>query len=132
MRQPRSDSAESAVRAAQNVAQGPLTPPAHITLPPEAMPFWAALMRNRPRNRWNDADLGNAALLAITQMQAHTCIADIDNAALLDRLTRRIVSLSRMLHVSPDATQGRAADQGNALNLERKVEQNVHPMIRVS
>lgn len=129
-RQTRSDSTTAAVQAAQNAAQGPLEPPEHITLPDAALPFWRALMRNRPRHKWNDADLGNAAILAITQMQAHALIADVDQAVLVDKLTRRIMSLSRLLHVHPEAVAGRAKDQGNALATERKAEGNVHPLIR--
>lgn len=126
----RSDSATAAVQAAQNAAQGPLEPPAQVTVPAEARPFWDALMRNRPRHKWNDADLGNAAILAITQMQVHNLIGDLEQVALVDKLTRRIISLSRLLHVHPEATQGRAQDAGNKLALEREAEGNVHPLIR--
>jgi len=129
MRQTRSDSAAAAVQAAQNAAQGPLEPPAHVTLPEAARPFWDALMRNRPRHRWNEADLGNAAILAITQMQVHALIGDVEQAALVDKLTRRIVSLSRLLHVHPEATEGRAQDQGNKLKLEREAEADHDPLI---
>ena len=125
----RSDSATAAVQAAQNAAQGPLEPPAHVTLPDDARPFWDALVRNRPRHKWNEADLGNAAILAVTQMQVHGLIGDVDQAALVDKLTRRIVSLSRMLHVHPEATQGRAQDQGNKLALEREAEAEADPLI---
>ena len=125
----RSDSATAAVQAAQNAAQGPLEPPAHVTLPDEARPFWDALVRNRPRHKWNEADLGNAAILAVTQMQVHGLIGDVDQAALVDKLTRRIVSLSRLLHVHPEATQGRAQDQGNKLALEREAEEQHDPLI---
>jgi len=129
MRQIRSDSAAAAVQAAQNAAQGPLEPPAHIPLPDAARPFWAALVRNRPRHKWNEADLGNAAILAITQMQVHALIGDVEQAALVDKLTRRIVSLSRLLHVHPEATEGRAQDQGNKLALEREAEADHDPLI---
>ena len=129
MRQTRSDSATAAVQAAQNAAQGPLEPPAHIPLPDAARPFWAALVRNRPRHKWNEADLGNAAILAITQMQVHDLIGDVEQAALVDKLTRRIVSLSRMLHVHPEATEGRAQDAGNKLALERDAEADHDPLI---
>lgn len=129
MRQTRSDSATAAVQAAQNAAQGPLEPPAHVTVPEEARPFWDALMRNRPRHKWNDADLGNAAILAVTQLQVHRLIGDVEQAALVDKLTRRIMSLSRLLHVHPEATQGRAQDQGNKLELEREAEQESDPLI---
>ena len=130
MRQTRSDSATAAVQAAQNAAAGPLEPPAHVTLPDEALPFWAALMRNRPRHKWNEADLGNAAILAISQMQVHALIGDVEQVATVDKLTRRIVSLSRLLHVHPEATEGRAREQGNALAVEREAEGNVHHLIR--
>ena len=118
-----------AVQAAQNAAQGPLEPPAHVTLPDDARPFWDDLVRNRPRHKWNEADLGNAAILAVTQMQVHGLIGDVDQAALVDKLTRRIVSLSRLLHVHPEATQGRAQDQGNKLALEREAEEQHDPLI---
>lgn len=126
----RSDSAASAVIAAQNAAQGAPVPPEHVTLPDGAVPFWDALMANRPRDRWNDADLANAAVLAITQMQLNELAADISQAALVDKLTRRVLSLSRMLHVHAEATQGRAREQGKKLELERHAADNVHPLIR--
>lgn len=130
MRQTRSDSATAAVQAAQNAAAGPLEPPAHVTLPDAARPFWDALMRNRPRHRWNDADLATAALLAVSQWQATTLMADVEQLPAVDKLARRIMALSRLLHVHPEATQGRAREQGNGLTVERQAEGNVHPLIR--
>ena len=128
-RQGRSDSAPAAVQAARNVAQGPLNPPAHVTLPVEARPFWDALMRNRPRDKWNDADLATAAVLAVSQMQANALMADMEQVAVVDKLSRRITSLSRLLHVHPEATQGRAQDQGNKLINEREAEQQHNRLI---
>ena len=58
-----------------------------------------------------------------------TCVWGGLALALVDKLTRRIVSLSRMLHVHPEATQGRAQDQGNKLELEREAEQEADPLI---
>lgn len=129
MRQTRSDSAAAAVQAAQNAAQGPLNPPGHVTLPDGALPFWHALVANRPRHKWNDADLATAALLAVSQWQAVELMADIEQAALVDKLGRRIAMLSRLLHVHPEATQGRAREQGNALELEREAEADHDPLI---
>ena len=126
----RSDSAESAVVAAQNAAEGAPVPPEHVTLPDEAKPFWDALMANRPRDRWNDADLANAAVLAVTQMQVNRLMGDIEQAVLVDKLARRVMSLSRMLHVHPEATQGRPREQGKKLALEQRAGDNVHPLIR--
>lgn len=142
MRQTRSDSATAAVQAAQNAAQGPLEPPAHVTVPDEARPFWAALVHNRPRHKWNEADLATAAMLARAQYDAERLAREIDaegdlidgklnpKHALVDKLGRRIMSLSRLLHVHPEATEGRAREQGNALEVERKAEATVHPLIR--
>lgn len=125
----RSDSAASAVIAAQNAAEGPPVPPAHVTLPDEAKPFWDALMRNRPRDRWNDADLAMAAVLAVAQWQVDTLMQDLEQAALVDKLVKRTVTLSRLLHVHPIATEGKPQSQGNKLALERAAD-NVHPLIR--
>lgn len=128
-RQGRSDSATAAVQAAQNAAAAPLEPPGHVTLPVEARPFWDALMRNRPRDKWNDADLATAAVLAVSQMQANALMADMEQVAVVDKLSRRITSLSRLLHVHPEATQGRAQDQGNKLINEREAEQQHNRLI---
>ncbi|MGY0504280.1 hypothetical protein [Luteimonas sp. e5] len=88
-------------------------------------------MANRPRDRWNEADLGNAAILAVTQAQVHHLIGDIDQVVLVDKLTRRIIALSRLLHVHPEATQGRAEAQANKLQLERQAAK-VHHLIPVA
>lgn len=150
MRQIRSDSADAAVQAAQNAVAGPLKPPAHVKLPAKAKPFWAALMRNRPRHKWNTADLATAAMLARAQYDVERLQREIDaegdvidgklnpKHALVDKLGRRVVTLSRLLHVHPEATQGRAREQGNALEAEREAERaretatgsNVHHLIR--
>lgn len=128
-RNPRSDSAAAAVQAAQNAAQGPLTPPAHVPLPDGAVPFWDALVRNRARHRWNEADLATAALLAVTQWQAMQVMADIEQAALADKLSRRIALLSKLLNVHAEATIGRAQAQGKTLELEREAEADHDPLI---
>lgn len=129
MRQTRSDSAAAAVQAAQNAAQGPLNPPDHVTLPDGALPYWRALMANRARHKWNDADLATAALLATTQMQAVELMGDIEQAALVDKLGRRIALLSKLLHVHAEATQGRAREQGNAVAAEREAKEQHDPLI---
>ncbi|MBN8727593.1 MAG: hypothetical protein J0H15_07800 [Xanthomonadales bacterium] len=112
-----------------------------MTLPDGATPFWDALMRNRPRDRWNTADLATAAMLARAQFDVERheqAIAEegdlIDGAlnpriGLVDKLGRRIVTLSRLLHVHPEATQGRAHDQGNTLALEREAAPDHDPLI---
>lgn len=141
MRQTRSDSAAAAVQAAQNAAQGVLTPPDYLAVCAEAQPFWDALMRSRPRHRWTDADMATAAMLAraYRDVERHeAAIADegavIDGKlnprlALVDKLGRRIMGLSRLLHVHPEATQGRAREQGNELATEREAEEAHDPLI---
>lgn len=128
-RNPRSDSAAAAVQAAQNAAQDPLRPPEHVPLPDGALPFWEAITRNRPRHRWNDADLATAALLAVSQMQALEAMADLEQVALVDKLGRRIALLSKLLNVHAEATIGRAQAQGKTLELEREAEADHDPLI---
>ncbi|MBH1819901.1 hypothetical protein JAK53_14400 [Stenotrophomonas maltophilia] len=146
-RKQRSDSNTAAVQAAQNAALGALEPPAHIAFPDSAMPYWQAIMRNRPRNRWNDLDLANAAelamlhddmarLRAVIRLQGDVREDGKPHAAhrLLDTAGRRAIALSRLLHVHPEATEGRSRDAGNALALERDAEQEADsliPMLRV-
>lgn len=137
----RSDSAAAAVQAAQNVALGPREPLAHAPLLEGAYPFWLAIMRNRPRDRWNDADLANAAMLANAQsgvIRLHAEIATegdvIDGKAnpkhvLIDKLVRRVMGLSRMLHVHPEATDGRSEDAGKALANERQAHAEADDLI---
>lgn len=145
MRQTRSDSATAAVQAAQNAAQEPLKPPAHVRLPAKARPFWAALMRNRPRHRWNGVDMAHAASLARCQYDIERLQREVDREGdlidgklnpkhrLLETLHKRAVYLARLLHVHPEATEGRAREQGNELEVERQAEvaaSNIHPLIR--
>ena len=141
MRQTRSDSATAAVVAAQNAAQAPLEPPGHLTLPDAARPFWAAVVRNRPRHKWNEADLASAAMLARAQADVERLQCEIaaegdvigdklnPKHGLVDKLGRRIVTLSRLLHVHPEATEGRAREQGNGLAVEREAEEESDPLI---
>lgn len=128
----RSDSSAAAVQAAQNAALGPLDPLPYAPIPPEAKPFWVAIMRNRPRDRWNDADLANAATLARCQWDVERLQCEVATEGdvidgkvnpkhlLIDKLVRRVMGLSRMLHVHPEATDGRSQDAGKALEVERQ------------
>ena len=56
---------------------------------------------------------------------------------LLETLTRRAVSLSRVLHVHAEATVGRSRDAGNALSNERQAslplddEDDLIPRLRI-
>lgn len=130
-RRPRSDSAKAAVQAAQAAALGPFAPPAHITLRPQDRPFWDAVMLARARDTWTEVDLIAAANLARTQADIEMLQATLDAegymvegkvhpaAELVEKLTRRCVTLMRVLHVHAQATVGRSEDAGKALDLER-------------
>ena len=141
-RKRRADSSAAAVVAAQNAALGIIDPPTHIDFPASALPYWTAIVRNRPRDRWNDLDLTNAAELAML----HDDMArlrglirrqgDVDDDGkphaahrLLDTAGRRSIALSRLLHVHPEATEGRSRDAGNALANERQAEAERDPLI---
>lgn len=131
-RRPRSDSNKAAVSAAQAAALGPIQPPAHITLRAADRPFWDAVMQARARDTWTDSDLALAASLARAYADIETLQAQIDAegfivegkanpaVAILEAMTRRVASLSRLLHVHAQATVGRSEDASNALALERK------------
>ncbi|WP_407460193.1 hypothetical protein ABFU26_11015 [Xanthomonas campestris pv. raphani] len=141
----RSDSVAAAVTAAKNAAADSLQPPAHIDFPTEAWPHWLAIIGNRARDRWNDLDLINAAELAmihadIARLRALVRLeGDMTQGGkphpahkLLDTAGRRAIALSRMLHVHPEATEGRSRDAGNSLNLQREAQQaatNSDPLI---
>lgn len=134
-RRPRSDSAKAAVTASQNAALGTLLPPAHVALPADAAPFWDAIMRNRPRDRWNDADLAMAAVMARDQSSVERLQAEIATEGdviggklnpkhkLVETLARRVVAMARALHVHAEATTGRSQNQGKALELEQAARQ---------
>lgn len=135
-RSKRSDSTAAAVKAAQNAALGTLKPPAHVTLTKAATPFWDAIIQNRPRDRWNDADLAHAAVLARAQCDVEKLQREIAKEGnvirgkenpkhkLVEMLSKRAVMLARMLHVHAEATTGRSQTQGKALELERQARDN--------
>jgi hypothetical protein len=131
-RKRRSDSSAAAIAAAQAAALGTIEPPAHVTLRPADRPFWEAIVQARARDSWNEVDLANAATMARAQADVERLQAELDAEGdviegkanpkhkLLETLARRVVALARVLHVHAEATQGRARDAANALDLERK------------
>lgn len=150
----RSDSAAAAVAAAQSASLGPLEPPAHVTLRPGDRPFWDAIMLARARDTWTAPDLATAASLARSQADVEVLQAAVDlegftipsgngvpivnpKHKLLETITRRAVSLARVLHVHAEATVGRSRDAGNALKNERQAsleledEDDLIPHLRV-
>ena len=135
----RSDSAAAAVRAEQNAALGPHDPPAHVEFPDTALPYWQNIMRARPRDRWLPIDLDNAAELAMLQDDMARLRGLIRSEGdvldgkphpahrLLDTAGRRAIALSRLLHVHPEATEGRSRDAGKALAVEREARDRQLP-----
>lgn len=145
-RRKRSDSAAAAVAAAQAVALGPLSPPAHVTLRPGDRPFWDAIMQARARDTWTDTDLTTAANLARSQADIERLQSEADAEGftipsgngtpivnpkhkLLETLTRRAVALSRVLHVHAEATVGKSEDAAKALENERRARQDDDDLI---
>lgn len=136
----RSDSAASAVKAAQAVAAGVIEPPTHVKLRDGDRPFWESLVRARARDTWNTADLENCANLARCKADIERITAEIESEgdivvnergtqivnpkhALLETLTRRNMALSRMLHVHAEASVGKSEDAAKALATEKKAAQ---------
>lgn len=135
-RRKRSDSAAAAVAATQAAALGPLEPPEHVTLRPGDRPFWNAIMLARARDTWTEVDLTTAATLARSQADIEDLHAKLAAAgymlgdkphplaAVVETLARRIVALTRVLHVHAEATVGKSEDAAKALDLERKARQD--------
>lgn len=120
-RRPRSDSAAYAAVAHQNAAQGPLEPPAYVTLTEPCKPFWEAIVTSRARDTWTDSDLVTAANMARVQLALQTADVGSDEHA---KLTRLALALSRSLSVHTTATAGRAANLVGASTAERQARQD--------
>ncbi|NEX61723.1 P27 family phage terminase small subunit [Noviherbaspirillum galbum] len=147
----RSDSAAAAVKAAQAASMGPLAPPPHVTLRPGDKPFWDAIVTARARDTWTVSDLAIAANLARSQADIERLQAEVDiegftipsgngvpivnpKHKLLETLSRRAVSLARMLHVHAQATVGRSEDASKGLQLEKAAkvdDDDLIPTIRL-
>jgi hypothetical protein len=120
-RRPRSDSAAYDAAAHQNAAQGPLEPPAYVTLPEPCKPFWEAIVTSRARDTWTESDLVTAANMARVQLALQTTDVASDEHA---KLTRLALAMSRSLSVHTTATAGRAADLVGASTAERQARQD--------
>lgn len=131
----RSDSAKAAIEATKAAAMGVLAAPEHITLRKQDKPFWTAIVQSRAADTWTDSDLATAATMARAQAdieglqkklddEGYVCDGKINpTAQALEMLSRRVVALSRVLHVHAQATVGRSADASKALELEKQARQ---------
>lgn len=127
----RTDTVKGAVTAMQNALQGPIDPPAHITLREQDHAFWVAIVQARARDTWTDSDLVMAAQLARAQADIERLQAEVDSEGdvigdklnpkhrLIETLSRRAVSLARVIHVHAEATVGKSEDAAKALAAEK-------------
>src|SRR5690625_1431270 len=133
----RTDTVKAAVNAAQNAALPPLEPPACVSLRSGDRPFWERIVTSKARDNWTDVDLVTAAQLARAQADIEALQKQIDTegyivggkinpaAQMLETLSKRAVSLTRVLQIHALATVGRSADAVVAATLERQARQ--HP-----
>lgn len=121
-RRTRIDTAAGAV-ATMAAATRDLSPPAHVKFRTADWPFWDAIMKERAKSEWTDADLIVAANLARAMADAeriaemttgrngavkiNTLVASI---AASDKLARRIVTLRRALQIDSRAKNGEQRD----------------------
>lgn len=150
MKRQRTDTAKGAL----NTMRGALTkiePPKHCHMPELAMPFWEEIVSTRANDSWTKPDLSNAANLARTKADIERISKQVEEEGdivinargtqivnpkhtLLETLSRRVVQLSRMLHVHAEATQGKSRDQvkqskaqADAQNAMQQLEDDLIP-----
>lgn len=94
----RIDSATAAVKVMADAAKT-LQPPAHISVPTGARPFWDAIIRARPRDDWESAPslINAAANLAWTQWQIDVYRRMIDGGVPIDDETTPAQLASQLL-----------------------------------
>ena len=143
----RSDSAAAAVRAVQAVALGPLQPPDHVCLRAGDLPYWNSIMTARARDTWTLVDLVQAGNMARAQADIERLQQELDAegyifmgkinplAALIETLTKRVIALSRCLHVHAEATVGESRNGKKTLANERNAaamdDDDLIPTLRV-
>jgi len=121
-RRQRVDSAAGAV-AVMAKATRDLSPPKHIKLRRGDKPFWDAVIAERAKSEWTDADLAVAANLARAMADAEKVAAfSVDRGGnvkvavmmqtieLSDKLARRIVTLRRAIGLDNRAKNGEQRD----------------------
>lgn len=139
-RRQRIDSAAAAVET-MAAAVRDLTPPAHIKFRTGDWPFWDAVIRERAKSEWTEADLIVAANLAramadaerIAEMttgrdgsvKVNTLVASI---AASDKLARRIVTLRRALGIDSRAKHGEQRDVNKRREHARNIEGGHNPI----
>ena len=121
----RSDSTEAHVETMQAASAGVIPVPEGVTMFPEDEPFWKAVTEARPRSTWTTIDLMHAATLARTLRDMEMYFegeVELD-VGTFDKLSRRAMALSRMLHVHALATVGRSGDAAGLAAMEREARE---------
>jgi len=133
-RRTRADSVASAVKAALDVAKGPIECPKHVKLRAEDQPFWLGIIASRARDEWVGADLVVAAQLARVQRDIETESEALETegsvienqrgtpvmnprVTVLEQLARREMAFMRTLRMG-----GAAAGPAKHVVERRKVE----------
>jgi len=140
-RQPRSDSATAALKAAKNAALGDKMPPDHVQISEAAMPDYRAIVRARARDEWSEMDLIVASQLAecVARQREHDALLlaegdVVENAkgtrvcnpriSILEQLARRQMAYMRSLQmggrVPGTAGDKRVKQQGRALERQAR------------
>lgn len=136
-----SNTVDELVKAAQAAAEGDIAPPDHIYLRDRDRPHWRNVTRARARNEWTASDLVIAANLARAFADVERISRELETEndivystrgtpvpnpkyAILQQLTQRITSLTRVLQMQP-ATTGAARDKMPARAAEAKARQAI-------
>lgn len=117
---------------------GEIEIPSYLSIKKAEEPFLKDILETKPKKSWTKPDIAKAVELAKTMAtieRLHKQIAkegdiiidmngkEIEHPAhkLLDSVTKRIIALSRSIHIHAEATQGRARDALGAKKI-REIE----------
>ena len=139
-RRQRIDSAAAAVTTMASAARD-IQPPAHVRFRSGDWPFWDAVIAERAKSEWTDADLLVAANLARAMADAER-IAEmttgkrgavligqlVKSIAASDKLARRIVTLRRALGIDSRAKHGEQRDVNKRREHARAIEDGHNPL----
>lgn len=139
-RRQRVDSAAGAV-AVMAAAARDLSPPSYLKLRRGDRPFWDAVISERAKSEWTDADLAVAANLARAMADAEKVAAfSVDRGGNVkvttmlqtieasDKLARRIVTLRRALGLDNRAKNGEQRDVNKRREQAKEIEAGHNPM----
>ena len=139
-RRQRIDSAAAAVDT-MAAAIRDLSPPKHLKLRRGDLPFWEAVIAERAKSEWTDADLVVAANLARAMADAETIAKfPVDKGGnvnvttlmqtveLSDKLARRIVTLRRALGLDSRSKHGEQRDVNRRREHAMGIESGHNPL----